>query len=166
MLGKALITTAAVIAIIGGSLYVSAHGANGARFPARYRSWATVKGRLIGPNSPSFENGGGFRYVYVNRVGLDGFTNPPFAEGTILVDERVDATRDAGGIFQEGRTLHVGVMMKDSRRCAETGGWCFNFFTGDDRTAGIPIEAQKACFTQCHSKPADTDFVFSTLRRP
>jgi hypothetical protein len=137
----------------------------GAPFPAGYRHWTVVKGRLVSAASPSFAKGGGFRYIYANRIerNADGHG---FADGTILVDERVEATADDAGVFQEGRTIHVGVMVKDSSRCAGTGGWCFNFFTGSDRTAGIPSEAQKACFTQCHSRRAETDFVFSTFRNP
>lgn len=166
MLRKTLFALPAAIAILGGAVYAAAQGGDAVRFPERYRSWAMVKGRLVGPNSRDFATGGGFRYVYANRTGIDGYAKRSFADGTILVDERIEVTEDADGIFQEGRTLHVGVMTKDSRHCAETGGWCFDFFVGDDRSTGIPHTARKACFTQCHSKQVDTDFVFSTFRKP
>jgi hypothetical protein len=167
MLGRAMITGAFAIAIVGGAWYAHAQahapGTGGAQFPVEYRHWVVAKGRMVGPNSPSFSTGGGFRYIYVNQVGRDGYSNLPFGEGSVLIDERVAATEDANGVFQEGKTLHVGVMLKDSRRCAETGGWCFNFFTGEDTTVGIPPAAQKACFTQCHSKRVDNDSVFSNF---
>jgi hypothetical protein len=168
MLGNRMITAACAIAMLGGSWYAYAqgHSTSGPRFPAHYREWVVAKGRLVGPNSPNFATGGGFRYIYANRIGRGGYANLPFDEGTTLIDERVEATEDANGVFQEGKTLHVGVMVKDSRRCAETGGWCFNFFTGDDTTVGIPPEAQKTCFTQCHGRRVDTDFVFSKFRKP
>jgi hypothetical protein len=163
MIGKKVIVCAVAMATLGGSLYAFAQ--TGARYPKHFRRWTVAKGRMIGPNSPSFPTGGGFRYIYVNRVGREGYTNLPFPEGSVLVDERVEATEDASGIFQEGPTLHVGVMVKDSKRCAETGGWCFNFFRGEDTTTGIPPAAQKGCFTQCHSK-AESDSVFSKFRNP
>jgi hypothetical protein len=155
-----------VVATVGGSLIAYAEKNGEPRYPAHYRSWVVVKGRLVGPNNRNFVTGGGFRYVYANRPGRDGYANLPFEDGSVLVDERVHATEDANGVFQEGDTLHVGVMVKDSERCADTGGWCFNFFTGNDTTIGIPPAAQKGCFTQCHSRTPHTDFVFSQFRKP
>jgi hypothetical protein len=150
-------TTASVVAatMLVGTLYLQAQTAS-APYPREYRRWTVAKGRM--PET-------GFRYIYVNDVGRDGYAKRSFPEGTVLVDERVQATKDANGVFQEGATLHVGVMVKD-KRCADTGGWCFNMFNGEDTSAGLAPEAQKNCFTQCHSKRTDTDSVFSTFRKP
>lgn len=54
-------------------------------------------------------------------------------------------------------------MTKD-KRCAETGGWYFDFFVGDATTTGLNAEGQKACYT-CHTK-APGDLVYSKFRRP
>ena len=63
-----------------------------------------------------------------------------------------------------GHPTMVQVMVKDSKRYAETGGWGFGRFI-DGKPAD---EAQhKACFA-CHSKNADVkahDFVFTRLAR-
>jgi hypothetical protein len=156
---------AIAVALFGVSLYAYADRA-GASSARHYRRWTVVKGRLVGPSNPGAPNNAGFRYIYANRVARDGYERRSFEEGSVLIDERVQATEDANGIYQEGATLHVGVMVKDSRRCADTGGWCFNFFVGDDTSVGIPAAAQKACFTRCHSSQVDTDSVFSRFRKP
>jgi hypothetical protein len=155
MIGKGMTVCIVAATLLTGTLYTQAQTTS-APYPREYRRWTMVKGRM-----PE----GGFRYIYVNDIGRDGFAKLPFAEGTVLVDERVQSTKDANGVFQEGPTLHVGVMVKD-KRCAETGGWCFNMFTGEDTTTGLTPDAQKNCFTQCHSKRTDTDSVFSKFRKP
>jgi hypothetical protein len=161
MFGTKIVTGCAV-ALLGGSL-LCAYGESmdGAPFPKGYRDWTVVKGRLIGPKSPSAATGGGFRYIYTNHSKHDG---APYAEGTVFVDERVEATEDANGVFQEGPTIQLGVMMKD-KQCADTGGWCFNLFVGDDTSAGLSADGQKTCFT-CHAKTTATDLVYSKFRRP
>jgi hypothetical protein len=166
MSGTKTMIACAVAIMVSVSALTYADKLTGARYPAHYRSWAVVKGRLVGPNNPGFATGGGFRYIYANRTGKEGYANLPFEDGAVLVDERVHATENANGVFQEGATLHVDVMVKDSEQCAETGGWCFNFFTGEDTTVGITPTAQKACFAQCHARTPQTDFVFSQFRRP
>ena len=79
MIGKKVIVYAVAMATLGGSLY--AFSQTGARYPKHFRRWTVAKGRMIGPNSPSFPTGGGFRYIYVNRVGREGYTNLPFPKG-------------------------------------------------------------------------------------
>lgn len=161
MTGTKMIVGACAIAVLGGALVI-AHGESmdGAPFPTGYRDWTMVKGRLVGAKNPNAATGGGFRYIYTNHSKHDG---APYPEGTVFVDERVEATEDANGVFQEGRTLQLGVMLKD-KRCADTGGWCFEVFVGDDSKGGLAADAQKACFT-CHAK-ASADLVYSKFRRP
>jgi hypothetical protein len=57
----------------------------------------------------------------------------------------------------------VGVMHKDGRRYAMTGGWGFEGFVGDSRTErAVGSQAASACFG-CHEARKANDFVFSSL---
>jgi hypothetical protein len=57
-------------------------------------------------------------------------------------------------------------MRKDSARHADTGGWHFNVFMGNDRNRGISAEqAKMRCFDACHQAQRARDFVFSDPRR-
>ena len=166
MFGKIACAATLAAAVVGVSLYASADGSSRAEFPTDYRDWAVAKTTLIGPNSAGFPSNGGLHVFHANKEARRTYAARPFDERAILVDERVHFAENANGVWREGATVSVAVMLKDSRHCAETGGWCFNMFIGDDRTIGLPAEAQKTCFVQCHSKIPERDFVFSDFRRP
>ena len=58
----------------------------------------------------------------------------------------------------------VGVMHKDAKRYAATGGWGFEGFDGGDATNRVVGEnAASACFA-CHAPQENTDYIFSQLR--
>ncbi|MFZ5523531.1 MAG: cytochrome P460 family protein [Pseudomonadota bacterium] len=61
-------------------------------------------------------------------------------------------------------SLVVGVMHKDSKRYAATGGWGFEGFKGDSRAdRAVGSNAASACFG-CHEPRNKHDYVFSNLR--
>jgi hypothetical protein len=58
----------------------------------------------------------------------------------------------------------IDVMIKDSERYAETGGWGFEEFKGNGRTEGsLNAQERTACYS-CHTGVKGHDFVFSAFR--
>jgi Cytochrome P460 len=131
----------------------------GVKVPDGYRQW-----ELIAPSQSPTELKG----IVGNETAMKAYRGGklPFPEGSILVKlswKREPLARFDGD-FTPGRPTMVQVMVKDSKKYAETGGWGFGRFI-DGKPAD---EAQhKTCFA-CHSKNAqvrETDFVFTRLAR-
>jgi hypothetical protein len=133
-------------------------------YPVGYRLWAHVKTALIGPQSPAFESFGGLHHIYANERAMEGYRAGRFPDGAVLVFELLE-TQENAGVTTEGARKRVGVMVKDSKRYSETGGWGFESFKGDSQTERrLNAEGRGACF-KCHEPQKDRDFVFSEFRK-
>ena len=81
----------------------------------------------------------------------------------MIVFDLLEAQR-ADNAVTEGSRKVVGVMHKDSKAYAETGGWGFEGFGGDSRTNRVVgANAATACYA-CHTAQKQSDYVFSSLR--
>jgi hypothetical protein len=133
-------------------------------YPAGYRHWTHVKSALIGPKSPAFESFGGLHHIYANEKAMEGYRTGRFPDGSVIVFDLLE-TRENAGVTTEGPRLRVGVMVKESKRYAETGGWGYESFQGDSQTERrLTAESRIACF-KCHEQQKDRDFVFSEFRK-
>jgi len=133
-------------------------------YPVGYRTWTHVRTALIGPQSPAFESFGGLHHIYANKIAMEGYRTGRFPDGSVLVFELLE-TRENAGVTTEGPRRRVGVMVKENKRYAETGGWGFESFQGDSQTERrLTAESRIACF-KCHEPQKDRDFVFSEFRR-
>jgi hypothetical protein len=128
-------------------------------YPVDYRKWTVTKSFVAGPESKV----AGFHHYYANDKALEGFTTGKFPDDSMIVDERV-AVEQRGGSSFEGKRLSIAVMVKNSERYAETGGWGFDSTQGNSQTLDAPGEKRAACFS-CHSQQKDHDFVFSAFRK-
>ena len=129
-------------------------------YPVGYRLWTHVRTALIGPQSPAFESFGGLHHIYANEKAMEGYRTGRFPDGSVLVFELLE-TRENAGVTAEGPRKRVGVMVKESKRYAETGGWGFESFQGDSQTERrLNAAGRVACFT-CHEQQKNRDFVFS-----
>lgn len=133
-------------------------------YPAGYRQWAHVSSALIGPQSPAFENSGGIHHIYANEKAMEGYRTGRFPDGSVLVADFLE-TRESAGVTTEGSRRRIDVMVKESKRYAETGGWGFEQFRGDSQTDRM-VTAQIAtkCFA-CHAQQKEHDSVFSRFRK-
>lgn len=132
-------------------------------FPADYRTWAHVKSVLVGPASAAFATEGGIHHIYANTPALEGYRTGRFPDGSVVVYDLLE-TKEAAGNTIEAAPRRLDVMVKDSRRFAETDGWRFASFAKGDRTNGqLANERQRTCLG-CHAKRKDRDYVFSELR--
>lgn len=132
-------------------------------YPAGYREWVHIKSGVIGAEFPA-ETERGLHHVYANRTAMAGFESGTFEDGSILVYDLVSLS-DKGGIGTEGARRRIDVMVKDSRLYADSGGWGFGRFTGDDHAQDVlTADVRKVCL-QCHEKQKAHGFVFSEFRK-
>jgi hypothetical protein len=133
-------------------------------YPTGYRQWTHVMSYLIGPQSPAYEKNGGFHHFYANEKAVEGYRSGTFPDGSVIVDERNKAQENEG-VMKGGDLIGIGMMVKDSRRYADTGGWGFEIFVGDNKTNGVLSAQGRATCYNCHAKQKDNDYVFIKLRK-
>ncbi len=153
---------ARALLIVAGVAFAGDTGAS-IPFPAEYRKWAVTRSMVVGPEAKNFAGNGGFHHYYANEKAVEGFRTGHFADGSVVVDERLEV-RQEGGVTLEGSRKSVAVMNKDAARYQSTGGWGFDVFAGDERAEGASATVRAACFS-CHSQRKDRDFVFSEFRK-
>ena len=156
---------AAIVA--AGTLVIAIHAAaapdDAVSYPADYRQWAHVKSTLVGPQNPGFATNGGLHHFYANPKGVEGYRTGTFPDGTVLIDDLVEMKDGTTpGVSDEGRRRRLAVMVKDSRKFADTGGWGFEIFKGDTQEGSLDVKGRAACFA-CHQKTESA--VFSQVRK-
>lgn len=132
-------------------------------YPEEYRGWHHVKTMVIDEGHPLYEAFGGIHHLYANPNAVAGYQSGKFPDGAIIVFDLLEAI-SADNAVTEGTRKIVGVMHKDARQYAATGGWGFEGFGGGDKANRV-VEgnAASACFA-CHEPQKDHDYVFSRLR--
>jgi Cytochrome P460 len=133
-------------------------------YPEGYRQWTHVKSMTINQGHALYDAFGGIHHLYANRPAEQGYKSGKFADGSVIVFDLLEA-RAADNTVQEGGRKVLGVMVKDSRKYKDTGGWGFEGFKGDSKTErAVGKDAATACF-QCHTAQKSSDYVFSTFRQ-
>ncbi len=125
-----------------------------------YREWTHVKSMVIFDEAhPLFNAFGGMHHVYANEKALAGTkAGGPYPDGSALVFVLYDV-ENAGGAYQAAGKKVTAVMLKDSRRYKNTGGWAFQAW--DPSGAPLVTDGGASCFA-CHANGASsTDYVFS-----
>jgi hypothetical protein len=131
-------------------------------YPDAYRGWTHVKSMTIHPGHPLEDPFLGIHHIYANEPALAGLQAGSFADGSVLVFDQLEyLTQDQAST--EGNRVLVGVMVKDSARFADTGGWGFEGWAGDSRDQRLVTDGGAACFA-CHTQRSEQDFVFSEWR--
>ena len=155
--GSAIVASCIALAAAGpGSV---APAPNGIELPEGYRSWAVVS---ISHRADKQS----LRAILGNDVAVaavaGGNTNP-WPDGAMLAKvawEQADHKGWASSIAP-GALQHVGLMVKDSEGYAETGGWGYARWLGEDlEPYGADEDFGLDCHA-CHVAAADNDFVFT-----
>lgn len=133
-------------------------------YPEEYRSWSHVKTALIDSQSRIFNRFGGFHHIYANDKAMRGLKTGSYEDGAVIVFDVLEAIRKGGNIV-EGKRRMIDVMVKDSKKYGETGGWGFEEFEEDSKTERVVKEAAKEKCFNCHSSRTKNDFVFSDYRK-
>ncbi len=133
-------------------------------YPTGYRDWTHVKSMVIQQGHPLFEAFGGIHHVYANDKAMQGYRKGGvFPDGAVIIFDLLDVKSGTGAI-EEGPRKVVGVMMKDTKKWKDTGGWGFEGFKGDSKTErAVGTNARSACF-ECHAPQKSRDYVFSAWR--
>jgi hypothetical protein len=130
------------------------------QYPESYRHFVHVKSTVIGKDSPDFQRNGGIHHFYANDKAMEGYRTGLFPDGSVLVDDSLEAQESAGKTT-EGARHRVAVMVKDHDRYSSTRGWGFEVFKGDSHEGSLPAEGRAAC-VRCHASGRDS--VFSEYR--
>lgn len=132
-------------------------------YPAGYRNWTHVKSMVIEPGHPLHANFGGIHHLYANARAMEGYKSGTFRDGSVIVFDLLEADA-ADHAIVEGKRKLIGVMHRDGRHYAATGGWGFEGFAGGDRARRmVGNDAATACFG-CHEPHRQTGYVFSRWR--
>lgn len=140
----------------------SAHAGDKVAYPDNFRTWYHVKSMVLYSDHALADPFAGIHHVYANNVAMEGFSQGSFAEGSVIVFDLFHSNEGEGAL-QEGDRKLTGVMVKDSRRYADTGGWGFEGFAGDSRNERLVSDGGASCFA-CHEQVKNSDYVFSQLR--
>ncbi len=148
--------------LIVGLVWMVTASDNKVDYPEGYRLWSHVKSMILQEGHPLYESFGGIHHVYANAKALEAMkAGKPYPDGSVLVFDLLEAKSENNAIVEGARKV-VGVMQKDSRKFAATGGWGYEGFKGDTRER-VVTDAQSACHS-CHSSQKEQDYVFSTYR--
>jgi hypothetical protein len=135
----------------------------GVPYPEGYRGWRHVSSMVIEAGHPLHASFGGLHHLYANDKALQGYRSGKFPDGAIIVFDLLEAAA-ADHAVTAGKRKVVGVMLKDAKKFAATGGWGFEGFAGDSKSERVVGEkAATACFG-CHAARKGSDFVFSRYR--
>ena len=160
----AILAVLAVLAVLADLGAAGAAQAQEVPYPTGYRDWHHVKSTVINPEHPLYDAFGGIHHLYANKAALKGYAGGKFPDGAVIVFDLLEV-KTADNAVTEGPRKVVGVMHKDAKKYAATGGWGFEGFKGDSPTERVVgANAATACF-QCHTSQKAHDYVFSGARR-
>lgn len=134
-------------------------------YPEGYRDWTHVKSMVIQQGHPLFDAFGGVHHVYANDAALKALKSggTTYPDGAIFIFDLLTAGGNAQAVVEGPRKV-VGVMHRDAKRYAATGGWGFEGFKGDTRDRAL-TDGGAGCF-QCHKdQAAASAFVFTKWRQ-
>jgi hypothetical protein len=146
------------------SMPLAAADAPTVAYPEGWRQWTHVKSMQILPGHPLYDAFGGLHHLYANPKAIAGYKDGRFSDGAVVVFDLHEAKTE-GNAMTAGARKVLGVMHKDARRFAATGGWGFEAFKGDSKTdRAVGANAKAACF-ECHAPQKQHDYVFSRFER-
>jgi hypothetical protein len=128
------------------------------KYPEGYRQWPLVKSMVIQEGHKAYDMFGGIHQIYANKKALDALTKgKPYSDAAVFVFDLQEAISKDNAITQGPRKF-IGVMQKDAKKFADTGGWGFEGFKGDSKER--MVTEMKTCF-KCHESKKETGYVFS-----
>lgn len=158
--------TAAVLSIVvmASAWYTWADATDAAiAFPDGYTRWTHIKSGLINPGHPGYARFGGLHHIYANEQALAGYRNRNFDDGSILIYDLFETRATTDGSIDQGPRRHIDVMVKDSGRYGDTGGWGYAEFAAGARDDHLG-PGQRAGCANCHANAKDRGHVFSELQ--
>jgi len=129
-------------------------------YPNDPRHWRHVKSMVIFSNQNKlFDRFGGLHNVYVNDTGWPALQKGKlFPDGSMLALELFDTSNYGGAIEARPGRKALYLMKKNAKLYADTGGWGFEVFQGNEQTGSL--KDMKECF-DCHKAGKSRDYVKS-----
>lgn len=159
---RKILSTVAAILTIGATSFAAAESPP-VPYPKDYRDWHHVKSMVISPGHGLYDSFGGIHHIYANKLALQGYKSGKWPDGAVIAFDLLEA-KSADSTIMEGNRKVLGVMRRDARKYAATGGWGYEGFKGDSMTErAVGQNAASACH-QCHIAQKDSAFIFSKLR--
>lgn len=152
------------MAVLGVVVMVVSAGSGGANPDVPlpdYRNWTHVKSMVIfDPAHPLHADFGGIHHVYANDLALPSTQTErfPFPDGSALVFVLYDI-KNANGAYVATDKKVTAVMLKDSKKYSQTGGWAFQAW--DPAGKALVTDGGVSCFACHRDQAAKTDYVFS-----
>jgi hypothetical protein len=157
-------TTSLVIALLMFTFWISVNaGESDIPYPEGYRNWFHVKTMLIKPGHQLENPFQGIHHVYANSKAVYGLKNGTYPDGAVLVFDLLKYN-DKDLTIQEGERKLLGIMHKNAKKFASTGGWGFEGFAGDSKSERLVTDGGLSCFA-CHAPGKKSDYVFSQVRK-
>ena len=136
-------------------------------YPEGYRHWTFLHASTVPANFGEFKNtpcekpcSAGIFYFYANDKAMEGLRTGTYPDGSILAEEMLEFLNDPKTNGKEGKRHTVGVMVKNDKLYAATGGWGYGDFPEGAKTNKLDSAAQTTC-SQCHLARKDHGQVFS-----
>lgn len=134
-------------------------------FPGKYREWVFLSagsGMTYGPSAnpegpPQFDN------VFVNPSAYQAFlTSGRWPEQSIFILE-IRGAKTEGSINKSGRfqsdVVAIEVLVKDSKRFADTRGWGFFEYGATGREPAAKLPKTASCYA-CHAGNGAVEYTF------
>lgn len=147
------------LVLLAGSLSA---GESKVQYPQGFRNWYHVKSMVIQPGHPLENPFGGIHHVYANPKAVLGLKSGNYPDGAVLVFDLFDYQEDNHALV-EGKRKLIGVMERDVKRFAATGGWGFEGFGEGKPEKRLVTDGGQGCYN-CHASQQDSQYVFSKLR--
>jgi hypothetical protein len=128
-------------------------------YPNDPRGWRHVKTMVIfSKDNKLYDRFSGLHNVYVNPIGWPALKNGNrYPDGSMFALELYEISTYMGAIEPRGLKA-MYVMKKNAKLYANTGGWGFEVFKGNDETPSL--KDMKECF-DCHKIGKSKDYVKS-----
>jgi hypothetical protein len=131
---------------------------NGVPFFPEYKNWKLVSTTDRGDNKT-------LRMIAGNDVAMkavEARATNPWPDGSVFAKITVASADDGAGHISAGRFVQVEFMVKDARKYAQTKGWGYARYKGDDlKPYGTDAHFDREC-VGCHEPMRDNDYVYTT----
>jgi Cytochrome P460/Haem-binding domain len=131
---------------------------NGVPFFPDYKSWRLLSTTDRGDNKT-------LRMIAGNDVAMkavEARATNPWPDGSVFAKITVASVDDGAGHISAGKFVQVEFMVKDAKKYAETKGWGYARYKGDDlKPYGADAHFDREC-VGCHEPMRDNDYVYTT----
>jgi len=149
------ITVSSVVA------WVAAEGQS-PNYPSGFRHWQHVKSGAWLNEHTLAGRFTGLHHVYANDKAVQGLQGEGYEDGAVLVFDLFHYSNE-NHVMREGARKSIDVMIRDSKRFTDTGGWGFVTFLGDEQAKPVQQDVVSECFA-CHKGAEKANYVFSQYR--